>query len=151
MSKQFEALSYVVGLRIADLANQQLRAGALAAADGVLFGFAASLISGAKGSERQLIQMALGILVLAVLTASYALWPAHLGPLGRTNPAAITGNTLPNDDAIENSMMADLSSTFDRVVAVAGRRSFALAVQVVVTSIAFGLLLAAALLSPEPR
>jgi hypothetical protein len=140
----YDALKYTVGLRLDELRAQQQRAITVAAADGVLLGFVASLSAGAAGSSRTLALVALILLVLGLVAATVAIWPRTIPMLGSQNPA-LAGD----DDKITSEMCSLLSATLSgpdlrdafRI------RGFAIAAQMALVGAALVLLVTAAFLT----
>ena len=66
----YDALKFTVGLRLDELRSQQQRAVTIAAADGVLLGFVATVSVGAAGMSRVLTLVALGLLASVLIAVT---------------------------------------------------------------------------------
>lgn len=146
--RQYDTLTYVVGMRLTDLGNQQLRATALAAADGVLVGFIATVSAVDTGLARQFVLGALIVLSLAIVAATVAVWPANAKAFGTQNPA-LAGD----DQTILDDICAELSAVLidPRMARVKTRRNYAIGAQLVLSGIALALLvLSAFVFAPPP-
>ncbi len=140
----YDALKYTVGLRLDELRAQQQRAITVAAADGVLLGFVASLSAGSAGTSRTFVLAALILLALGLVAATVAIWPRTIPMLGSQNPA-LAGD----DDKITSEMCSLLSATLSgpdmrdafRI------RGFAIAAQMALVGAALVVLVAASFLT----
>jgi hypothetical protein len=125
--RMYDALKYVVGLRLDELRAQQQRAITIAAADGVLLGFVATVSAGATALSKGLVLFALVLLALGLVAAAVALWPRSIPGLGAGNPA------LGNDDKITEEMCTTLSTSLSgpQLKRVYSSRGYAITAQMV--------------------
>ena len=139
----YDALKFTVGLRLDELRSQQQRAVTIAAADGVLLGFVATVSVGAAGMSRVLTLVALGLLALGLVAAAVAIWPQNL-PVLAENPA-LEGT----DEAVANAMCQRLSATLTlpKLSDIYKTREIATRSEMVLVGIALALLMLAAIVS----
>ena len=139
----YDALKFTVGLRLDELRSQQQRAVTIAAADGVLLGFVATVSVGAAGMIRVLTLVALGLLALGLVAAAVAMWPQNL-PVLAENPA-LEGA----DEAVTKAMCQKLSETLElpKLRDIYKTREIATRSEMVLVGIALALLMLAAIVS----